>query len=267
MAKKYLAKSTINRNVSQDTVRNYSRDMEEGNWDLNGGTIVFDEDGRLLDGQHRLLACLKANTPFKTFVTTGVEGNARLTIDAGKKRTFGNQLQIMGHKNSNALAAAIQNSYYILAGSLARRLTHHELLSFLEKYPRLSDSASYIANNNVIVPKPSILAAVHFLATEFSSNPSWYQGEGHLADEFASVFHSGVPFFPKHDPAHIWRERLVREKAKPHSILPRKSMLDGTVHSWNMFHKGTLSKQFKIPKVVKMNNLPDIETLDLGFKI
>ena len=51
------------RNRRRDTVTAYAEDMAAGRWKENGETIKFDSEGRLIDGQHRLAAVVKANTP------------------------------------------------------------------------------------------------------------------------------------------------------------------------------------------------------------
>ena len=37
--------------------------IKDGKFDLNGESIVLDEKGRCIDGQHRLMACVRAGIP------------------------------------------------------------------------------------------------------------------------------------------------------------------------------------------------------------
>lgn len=50
--------------------------MRNGNWKANGEAIKFSSTGRLLDGQHRLRACVKEQVPFTTLVIRGLEDEA-----------------------------------------------------------------------------------------------------------------------------------------------------------------------------------------------
>lgn len=81
--------------------------IKTGYWELNGATIVFDKDGNLVDGQHRLNACIKANVPITTLVVRGVERNTQTTMDAGYKRKLSDFLNMAGYGDCNNLAAVI----------------------------------------------------------------------------------------------------------------------------------------------------------------
>lgn len=81
------------------------KDIADGRWAFNGETIVFSNDGTLLDGQNRLMACVKAGKPIDTVVVRGVEGVSQLTMDAGAKRTVADQLKILGIRDNVSVAA------------------------------------------------------------------------------------------------------------------------------------------------------------------
>jgi hypothetical protein len=68
MAEYYLGKNTANRRVSERRVRIYERDLLNGNFGTTHQGIAFYNDGSLADGQHRLLAIVKANLPAKLLV-------------------------------------------------------------------------------------------------------------------------------------------------------------------------------------------------------
>ena len=99
MAKAFLERNMKNnRRVNHDTVKRYARIMKGGGWNLTHQGIAFDENGELIDGQHRLQAIIIANVPVTMMVTYGVphtDGEA-FTIDAGRKRTVQNIMQISG---------------------------------------------------------------------------------------------------------------------------------------------------------------------------
>ena len=64
LASKWLQKNSCNRPLSQNTVYRYADAILSGEWKLNGDTIRFDSNGTLIDGQHRLHACVKAGKSF-----------------------------------------------------------------------------------------------------------------------------------------------------------------------------------------------------------
>src|SRR5262245_36541087 len=85
--------------VRPSKVAEYARDMEAERWDVNGETLKMSSEGRILDGHHRLHACLKAKTAFRTGVVTNVPDEAFKSIDIGKVRSAGDLYQIAGVDN------------------------------------------------------------------------------------------------------------------------------------------------------------------------
>ena len=47
--------------------------MQNGEWKLNGKSICFDWNGRLLNGQHRLSAVVRSGVPLTTLVVRGLD--------------------------------------------------------------------------------------------------------------------------------------------------------------------------------------------------
>lgn len=109
-ATNYLTRNIKNRRLREATVRQFAREMEHGRWYLHHQGIAFNEDGDLIDGQHRLTAIILAGTSVPMNVTRGVRDNgtkAAHFIDIGNKRSIGDQLAITtGLKNANSIVAA-----------------------------------------------------------------------------------------------------------------------------------------------------------------
>ena len=101
-AEKYLGHNyDSNRHVSKERVYAYARDMTANEWEFTGQTIVFDEKGRLLDGQHRLYGIIKSGKTIKMIVIRGVSPTAVNFIDKNRVRSFGDTMRIT--KNETAL--------------------------------------------------------------------------------------------------------------------------------------------------------------------
>lgn len=132
-----------------------SRDMR-----LNGETIIFSSDGHLLDGQHRLLACVKSGISFESFVVFGISPKAFNTIDAGKSRGTSDVLSLAGVSNANKLTGALQalvafvdNGGY-LHGSCSnrsvRKVTPAMAARILDAHPGIADSVNAMAANRLM---------------------------------------------------------------------------------------------------------------------
>jgi len=87
LARRYLAYNIQeNRKISPSQVTKYAADMAAGNFMINNNAICFNEYGQLIDGQHRLQACVKAGVPFRSFVTRNLPADAYKVIDTGRPR-------------------------------------------------------------------------------------------------------------------------------------------------------------------------------------
>ncbi|NIN63676.1 MAG: ParB N-terminal domain-containing protein, partial [Anaerolineae bacterium] len=83
-----------NRNVSDKHVDFLVREIKEGRWVENGVPIILDEDGFLVDGQHRLWAIIKSGQPVRALIVQGVDRDDALpTIDLNRRsRNFADVL-------------------------------------------------------------------------------------------------------------------------------------------------------------------------------
>lgn len=115
MARCYLSKeiNDHNRPVNIKRVNLYAETMRSGKWAANGETIIFDSNGKLADGQHRLNAVVKANMPVEFTVVRGVAPEVFDTLDDGAQRKAQDVFYIAGIPN-NVVAASIVRKYILL---------------------------------------------------------------------------------------------------------------------------------------------------------
>mgnify|MGYP006267278459 CR=1 FL=1 len=72
-AQGYLNNNAKHRPIKDKKVAEYMEKMQDGQWKLNGKTICFDSNGRLLNGQHRLSAVVRSGVPLTTVVIRGLD--------------------------------------------------------------------------------------------------------------------------------------------------------------------------------------------------
>jgi len=92
-AKHLLSLSKGNRNISQSHVAWLSELMASGQFKLTHQGIAIDKNNVLIDGHHRLIACVKSNTTISLSVTYGVEEIYHY-LDQGKNRCMQDLLSI-----------------------------------------------------------------------------------------------------------------------------------------------------------------------------
>lgn len=95
-----------NRPHSEKGLLRYARAMKSGSWKLTGEPIIFSKSGNLLNGQHRLMACINAGSSFPSVVIFGIDDDAFKFMDIGIARTAGHIFAIEEIPNYNAMSAA-----------------------------------------------------------------------------------------------------------------------------------------------------------------
>lgn len=98
----------MNRNVGAVDEMLYTDAMIHEEWLISPDGIAFDTDNVLLNGQHRLRACISSGKPFDAFVMRNLPPRSRLVTDDGKKRKFAEDLQMHGIPLSNQLEALLR---------------------------------------------------------------------------------------------------------------------------------------------------------------
>lgn len=168
-AKRMYDTSRGNRTIRKSAVDAYARDMKSGNWLLNGESICFDENGVLIDGHHRLLACISSGTAFETLVVREVpEGT--IIYDRGIGRKTQDNFKFAGEETwkcqSDILAVA--RRYLLIIEPTNKVPSDSEILDCLNKN---EDSFRFVsslinANNHsgskTIHRKSQIMVAVLF---------------------------------------------------------------------------------------------------------
>lgn len=252
-AQLYLESNTHNRRVREKTVDFYAKQMENGEWKVNGKNIVFSNEGVLLDGQHRLLACVRANTSFKTYVVRGAEDDCFGTIDQGITRTGGDIVGREGFSHANRKAAAVrvllamQEVDGVIEGykpQLATKRPHLEILAAVMEHDDLLDEACAAVRQDDgprLLKPPAVFVALY---TIFALK------NRRKAAEFFEQLTSGANL-ERDDPAAKLRKTLIGALSLKNVKRKKTYILAITVKAWNAFLKGTSVGQFKFSESEK----------------
>jgi hypothetical protein len=154
MAEDLLRRNPLgaNRKANLPTIVYYAMQMKRGEWPKTGQSLIFGINGQLLDGQHRLWACLLSGVPFVTFVVTNVPDHPQLFayIDNGKVRSAANALQTAGMNGVASLVVTVldmaynyENGLFLASGSTKShpRLSPVQYLQMLDDNPNARDGA------------------------------------------------------------------------------------------------------------------------------
>lgn len=228
-----LKRNTMNRPVSKPHVAHLKRELASGRWKFNGDTITTNGTA-LIDGQHRLLACLESGVPFETFVVEGIPQSAFDTKDVGKRRSKADTLATRGEKHSRLLAAALVfvDRYITGAGIKSRNYTNTEVEELLDKYPGIQESV-LLANawrRRIALTAP-LMAAAHYL---FSRK------DEEMAELFFDTLVKGLDL-REDDPIYLLRER-VNLNAFSKAKLPQRDIFALMIKAWNATRDGKAVK-------------------------
>jgi len=131
--------------------------MLDDDWQATGQGLLFDTRGHLIDGQHRLYACLLSGVSFKTFVVIDVPEKAGLFayVDNSRPRNAAAALQTAGYNGVSPLIAAIikidqsirEGLYTINAAGHLHKISPAQMLKLIEHYPNVQAAARSAASD------------------------------------------------------------------------------------------------------------------------
>lgn len=246
-AKNWLdTKRSRNRPVSENAVAKYAQEMKAGRWVDNGKGLIFGKSGNLLDGQHRLTACVRVNKPFETTITWGVPDEYFDTIDDCNSRSFADVLHIKGEASSGLLSAGLRFLWVYSRGEIERRdlrrgtiATKPLLEATLEKNRKITTSVRFYGMlkarpGGLLIPA-GMAIGLHYLFSLVNEEK---------ADQFFTLFQSGFDLYEGH-PIALLRARLIAGQKEASTKLTPAAMYYYMVTTWNAFVKDQQLKRLQ----------------------
>lgn len=233
MAKVFYLARAKNRHLSKSNLRRLIIDIKAGKWRVTGETIIFDNDDYLIDGQHRLLACMESNIPIQSYVVRGkIDAEAPTAIDIGKARTPGDLLTFHDYQDPNHLAATARWVYRLERDMMVferEKMTRDQLLEFIAHNPDIHLSLPYGRYIGKLLI-PSLGSALHFL---------FAQKDRQLADQMYTDLQAGTALVGT--PTFVVRELLIKNKMH-RAQLPVHIVAAMLIKTWNLLRTGKTAK-------------------------
>ena len=107
LAEEYLRRNTKNRQLRSNIVSYYASQMKNGQWMLNGEGIIFNDEGILVDGQHRLAAVMESGVNVEMLVVRNADKDSFTTVDCGISRKISDTFFVRGIPNANVVSSII----------------------------------------------------------------------------------------------------------------------------------------------------------------
>jgi len=240
--KEMLQKNSHNRPLRKATVSQYARQMEAREWVVNGESIIISNGGDVLDGQHRLHACIEADVPFTSMVVFGVDIDAFKTLNTGATRSGTDMLCIAGYDKFVASTCSAAAKSCILferfghatgSGHSNHLTTSGKKMDWVVCHPRIKEIAlaiqKYGMTNRIV--SASIIV---FL---------WYYMEMIDKDKTEEFWHGVLTMsnLTENDTrlALANRFRLISGSTKKYST---RAKVGFCIKAWDWFRKGKTTK-------------------------
>lgn len=200
-------------------VARYARLMAKGRWVYTGEFIDFGPDGYVVDGQHRLHACVESGCSFRADVRYNVPAEIIEVKDDGVVRNPSDFAHSRGHRNASDLMAW---SAKVLAwkigqlwGSSARwPFDKFDQMDLIEGNPDRAEAAGSVGwriRSAIGIPR-SMASAFYWLAAEVDNED---------ADRFCDLLCTGLGL-DADDPIYALRQWAINRKVNSQSTTPEE---------------------------------------------
>lgn len=244
LAKSWMSFGGHNRPLSESHVNELAKRMDRGEWALNGQSLIFNSNGELTDGQHRIAAVIKSGTNVLFDVRFGIDPSVFDTIDDGKKRTASDIFAIEKIPNYSNVAATCRLIMGMNKGSTQSQFGNYNRPSnkeVLEWYFENNDVSEYVtlglkwyeASGRLM--SPSIFASFAYKMAEVDHNKAMKFME-HLAFGFDLSINS---------PIFKLRSKLAQAKVDNTKKMSNSYERALIIKAWNLFKAGKTVKILK----------------------
>lgn len=248
MASDWLSRNTSNRPLREYHANKLARQISNGEWVFNGETIKFNTKGELIDGQHRLAACIIANKPIRTLVIYDAPDNAYETIDGGKRRNVMDALEQRGEVNTAILGSTISLIWKYEAGKLGSKgsgwwggensPTVREAMHTLDNHPLIREAIREVSRgkSKIFSAIPPLAASFYILSTILHDGK-----DADDAREFFRLLNQGIGLEDEHP---IWRlrERLIANRTN-RVRMSSPEVMAIVFKAWNAWRAGREVRQ------------------------
>ena len=266
---------TVQRKSKTGQIIYLAQQILDNKWQFNGDAIRQDIKGNIIDGLHRLKACVMADKTIKTLFIKGLPTEAIKTIDqAGAKRTLADYISIQYaeskyHTTSSAVMQTVSefnlgrngsfDSRQNVGGGLGKKnkIDRVYIDDFLAKNPAFFE---FIANSTAIrtqgdmILTPKAFCSFHWILKGINEQ---------RAGDFMYKLSTGAGLALDH-PIYELRKRIIKSKTDTKNgkrgNLTGADMASIVFTTWNLYITGKKAKKrFSFKKVENLLSAPLID--------
>lgn len=220
------------RAVSRHNFSKLENDMLHDRFHLTGESVIVGHSGKLLDGQHRVLAALKVRKGFWTVLVEGVDDEMFHLINTGKARSIADVLTIAGEKNAANLGSTLfRLTEYLRSaqsvGQAGNPVSTAEAFDVLQMMPNVRNSVAFCCSVTAKVASCSRLGWLHCITQDACRD---------LSNRFFEALASGE-MLAADSPIYILRSRLIADRQSKLKM-PNREVLALIIKAWNSYVEG-----------------------------
>ncbi len=234
LARAWLERNLGNRPIRQANLRRLVAAMKSGNWRMTGDPIRFSNSGKLIDGQHRLMAIVESGLAFPCVVMRGLDDAIFDVLDSGASRSKADVLFTeYGLPVETAILlssiASIAYHYDSELYSFRSSVTKESIVEFVRAHPALIDSAIY-TKANLVRESPcakAIAGAFHYYASAL---------DPHACERFLERFMRGIGLSADDNLLHL--RNLCYSARSARRPLGTRELFGRLIKFWNSERRG-----------------------------
>lgn len=259
MAQAFINSNKRNRKISEHRVTKYAKDMERGMWSP-ATMLIVDEDGSMVDANHRMMAVIKSGRTVPMVIFKGLEKKYIPMIDTGRPRTAGDMLAFLEEMDG---ISSLRNKSVIVRWILRYK---HNAISETKGFTDIGydDIANFMLENKDGVEQAmKDFSSIRSMAVLSAGAAMFLIRDGNKehknrVDDFIRRIAEGENI-KKGDPEFAAREALYRITAESGSQRSIKTFY-AIVYAWNAVVDNTPIRLIRTPKdfSIKENGTPFI---------
>lgn len=241
-----------NRKIRHAWVAELVKSITDGKWVTNGESIVFDEDGFLIDGQHRLSAVVEAGIPIRSVVVRDVSRDSFKNTGSGHRRTGADRLSFIEVSNATTHAGGIRG--YLLSKKYrslytvetrggtkgAKTVADYEIIEFYNNHNDLCDRVCFIINS--LRHKSNLLSPSEL----YSMCLLLIIDKGHSEQKVFSFFSQVTTGRDvENETILTLRDKLIAHKTRL-SVMSADEKRNAIIKTWNAYVTGKTLKSLRL---------------------
>lgn len=239
LADKYLGTQLANRPLRDARVDHWVAIVRAGEWRLSNDAIAFDQNGNLINGQHRLTAVVVTGVSLEFIVARNLPTENQDIMDSGLMRATSDALKLRGEASVTALAAGLRwEAKLRLVGILPDRSV------ITNKFPVSTPQLLGIFEEDAEVWRRSVKAIqvlMHQVRIRPGPGSALYRRFGLLDQEHRDAFFHGLATgedLGGDDPILQLRNLLMNSHARGFKKMVDYREVALITKAWNMWRAG-----------------------------